>query len=492
MPKNRRPAAGLALSVVREALELEQTEVAEALEVTPGTVSDYERGKIAKTREETERLVARLGVSPWSLDVVFEGIAAVRRDGALESEALPIPLAKEARAALVRITAEAARGTLEILVERTLVAQAQADRQFARRTWEMFERGHPQWTSDAKRLRESIERLPDFATWAFADLLADRSLATAPELPKVALVLGELALRAAEGAAAGPVFLAHLQAKALATIGNARRVLGFLPDSERAFLEARKLWPVGAKSPGDILTEARLFDLEASLRRDQRRFAEAHALLDRAYSLTPEGSARGRHLLIRSSVFEQQGYPEGSIDALRKSLAEFGNDCPTHQRMGSLLLLAVNLDHLGRPSETLEVIPLARQLAIEVGSGPNLLRLLWLEARAWTALGKHKEAITPLEQVRREFVSRGNLLDVAFVSLELAAIYLEEGRTADTRRLALELSRVFATLGITPERLAAVWLFLESAVEEEATAELARQAAAALSTTFPNRAVLRG
>ncbi len=491
MPKNRRPDTGLALSFVREILELEQTDVAEILGVTPGTVSDYERGEITKSREETERIAAKVGeVSPQAVDLVFEAITAVRHADGYGPQHLPIPISKATRAALARLGAEAFRQIQETLLERTLVAQVQADRRQAKRAWEKFETAHPKWNSDPKGLRRAIENLQTFATWAFADLLADKSLATAPERPKIALVLGELALRAAESAKASAIFLDHLQAKALATIGNARRVLGFLPDSERAFLDARKLWPEGAPSPGNILTEALLFDLEASLRRDQRLFGDAHRLLDQAYSLTPSGPARGRHLLIRSAVFEQEGNYEGSIGSLRKALSEFGEDYPIHHRIGSLLNLAVNLDHLGRHAETLEVIPIARQLAGEAGSEPNLLRLLWLEARTWAALGRRKEAIAPIEQVRRGFAARGNLLDVAFVDLELAALYLEEGRRADTRQLALELTDVFLTLGIKRERLAAVWLFLESAVKEAATAELARQAAAELRASFPRRAVL--
>jgi tetratricopeptide (TPR) repeat protein len=476
---------------VREVLELEQTDVAEILEVTPGTVSDYERGEITKSREETERIAAKFAVSPQSLDVVFEGIAAVRRDGGRDAALLPIPIAKAARAALARVGAQALRQIQENLLEKALAIQVHVDRRHAQWIWGKFEHAHPKWNSDAEVLRRSIEREPRFATWAFAELLADRSLATAPELPKIALVLGELALRSAEGATASAIFLDHLQAKALATIGNARRVLGFLPDSVRSFLDARKLWPEGAPSPGNILSEALLFDLEASLRRDQRLFADAHTLLDQAFVLTPAGPARGRHLLIRSSVFEQQRDAEGSIGALRQSLAEFGEDCPMHRRMGSLLLLAVNLDHLGRHTESLEVIPMARHLAIEVGSDPNLLRLLWLEARAWAALGRRQEALAPFDQVRRDFKARGHLHDAALAGLELAILYLEEEQTAATRELATELTVVFRDMGIVREKLVAVWLFLESAEREAATVELAKQAAAALRAYFREQAVFK-
>lgn len=486
--KKRRPDSGLVLSFVREVLDLEQTDVAAILEVTPGTVSDYERGEITKSREETERIMAKIGgVSPQATDLVFEAISAVRRDHGRSPSLLPIPISTKALAAVARLGAEAYRQIQENLFERTLLAQVQSDRRRAQRAWERIERDHPTWNSDPKNLRRAVEHDPKCATWAFADLLAEKSLATAPELPKVALVLGELALRSAEGSSASTIFLSHLQAKAWATIGNARRVLGFLPDSERAFADARTLWPEGVPSPGDILTEALLFDLEASLRRDQRLFSEAHERLDRAFALTPDGPARGALFLKQSSVFEQQGNAEGSIGALRHALEEFGADCPVHQRMGSLLLLAVNLDYLGRHAETLEIIPMARQLAIEVGSGPNLLRLLWLEARTWAALGRRQEALERFDQVLRDFKARGHFHDAALAGLELAVLYLEEEQTVETRELAVELTAVFGGMGIAREKLAAVWLFLESAQRESATPEIARQAAAALRAYLRER-----
>ncbi len=480
MPKHRKPVTGLALSFIREALELEQTEVAGVLGVTPGTVSDYERGQSTKTREEVERLVAKVGVSPQAVDVVFEATTAVRRDGGLDPPLLPIPISQVARAALGRTQAEAAREVKEALLDQMLIAQVTSDRRRAQRTWKTVERQHPATSSDTEGLRRAVEGAPGFATWAFADLLAERSLATAPERPKVALVLGELALRAAEGAAADPTFLDHLKAKSWATIGNARRVLGDLHDAERAFLDARRFWPVGAPSQGGLLSEARLFDLEASLRRDQRLFDDAHALLDQAFALTPEGPARGRLLVQRSAVFEQQGNFEGSISALRLAVPTLGEEFIGRPRLGVLFNLALNLDHLGRSAETLALIPEVRALAAAFRRDTDLLRVHWLETRARIALGERQGADLSLDQIRRDFKARGLLHDAALAGLELAILYLEDDRTAETQKLSVELTAVFRGMGIEREQLAAVWLFLESAEKGVATAEIARQAAAAL------------
>lgn len=64
---------------------------------------------------------------------------------------------------------------------------------------------------------------------------------------------------------------------------------------------------------------------------------------------------------------------------------------------------------------------------------------------------------------------------MALVLLEEAILLLEEGRTAEVKALADELAKVFAENGVHREALAALRLFQETAVQDEATAELARQ-----------------
>jgi len=63
---------------------------------------------------------------------------------------------------------------------------------------------------------------------------------------------------------------------------------------------------------------------------------------------------------------------------------------------------------------------------------------------------------------------------VALALLETAILLLEEGRTADVKVLARELTRVFASNKVHQEALAALRLFQEAAERDEATAGLAR------------------
>jgi phenylpyruvate tautomerase PptA (4-oxalocrotonate tautomerase family) len=65
--------------------------------------------------------------------------------------------------------------------------------------------------------------------------------------------------------------------------------------------------------------------------------------------------------------------------------------------------------------------------------------------------------------------------DVALALLEEAVLLLEEGRAAEVKALAEELTEIFAENGVHREALAAVRLFQEAAATEEASAELARR-----------------
>ena len=80
-----------------------------------------------------------------------------------------------------------------------------------------------------------------------------------------------------------------------------------------------------------------------------------------------------------------------------------------------------------------------------------------------------------LEQVRREFTVRAIPYDAALSSLELAVLYLEEGRSQEVKTLAREMAPIFQAQGIAREALAALSVFLEAAQRETATLEMVKR-----------------
>jgi hypothetical protein len=66
---------------------------------------------------------------------------------------------------------------------------------------------------------------------------------------------------------------------------------------------------------------------------------------------------------------------------------------------------------------------------------------------------------------------------VAQVSLDLAGLYLEQGRTDEVRRLAVETMPVFVSLNVQRELMVAWSLFRQAADRESATVQLLQEVA---------------
>jgi prolyl-tRNA synthetase len=101
--------------------------------------------------------------------------------------------------------------------------------------------------------------------------------------------------------------------------------------------------------------------------------------------------------------------------------------------------------------------------------------VVWLRGRIQAGLGRSREAQVLLAQARQGFDQRNMSWDVALALLEEAVLLLEEGRAAEVKVLAKELTTVFESKGVHREALAALRLFKEAAEHEAATAELARR-----------------
>ncbi|HEV2853273.1 MAG TPA: tetratricopeptide repeat protein [Thermoanaerobaculia bacterium] len=307
-----------------------------------------------------------------------------------------------------------------------------------------------------------------------AERLCAESVRAAAHRADRAMELAKLALRVADLAPGSEPWRSRLQGYAWTFVANARRVQGDLPGAEEAFARADRLWKAGAPADPGVMNGFRPLDLKASLRRHQGRYDESLELLDQALAGSPP-SAAGRILLKKAFTLEQKGDYERALEVLSEaeSLLD-GRDDP---RTPAILSFnrAVNLCHLGRYDEARALLPGLRELAVGLGNELDVIRGLWLEGRVAAGLGRREEALPALEQVRRYFTRKQIAYDAALASLELAVLYLEEGRTGEVRMLAEEMLWIFNAQGVHQKALAALRLFYEAAKREEATVELARK-----------------
>jgi tetratricopeptide (TPR) repeat protein len=135
----------------------------------------------------------------------------------------------------------------------------------------------------------------------------------------------------------------------------------------------------------------------------------------------------------------------------------------------------VTLDHLDRCAEIEHRLPEVRALAERLGEELDLTRTVWLQGKAHAGLGRPAAAVAAFGQAREVFRRRELAYDYALVSLDLAVLFLEQGRPAQVTALAEEMLWIFTAQGIEREALSALRLFCDAARNEMATVDLARR-----------------
>jgi tetratricopeptide (TPR) repeat protein len=118
----------------------------------------------------------------------------------------------------------------------------------------------------------------------------------------------------------GPGLVADFQARAWAEVGNAYRVSEQFELAEAAMVHAQRLLEEGT---GDLLLLARLADIKASLRSDQRRLGEALDLLEAVHDLYLQAGnlhLAGRALLSQGIISNYDGNSREAVQLLTKAL----------------------------------------------------------------------------------------------------------------------------------------------------------------------------
>ena len=345
---------------------------------------------------------------------------------------------------------------------------------------------------EAKELFAALQDLPfeeqlarvlddeSFQTWGLCQLLLGRSLEAGFEDAAKAVNHAELAVKISQNLedTYDPHWVLDLRARAQACLGNARRVLGELRSAEAAFLDADRL--LGRSMTGNDLVHAEVLHLKASLRRDQRRFDEAIALLSEArtiYDDSQNSHGVAQTLLKEAKVLEESDDVEGAVRVLSGLV---GHLDPDHEPQLALYA-RYNLVHcltLARHYQEAErLIPELKDLFVRQARPLALLRLHWTEGKIALGLDRTGEAEEAFREVQREFLARGMGYDAALVSLDLAILYAREGRTAELKRLAAEMAPIFESRDVHREAMAAFLMFRNACEEERVTVELATKLA---------------
>jgi tetratricopeptide (TPR) repeat protein len=252
--------------------------------------------------------------------------------------------------------------------------------------------------------------------------------------------------------------VADLRCRALVELSNAHRVSDQLEEAHQTLGEAAEYYIQGTE---DELLGARLFDVMASLHADSREFDIACEALDTVHAVYckyGDFHLAGRALISKGLYTGYRGQAQEAIKMMQDGLALIDRDRDSALVFAAAHNLAYLLSECGKFREARQLIWQNRRYYEESAGKVNLLNLRALEGRINVGLDELERAEQAFSEVKQGFESANLPYKAALASLELAMVWIHQGRTAEARTLVLDTAQVFIDLKIHREALAAVLL----------------------------------
>lgn len=316
-----------------------------------------------------------------------------------------------------------------------------------------------------------------FRSPELARLLVDRSFACLPQDPRGSLDFATLALAVAEGSGRPGMGEAH--ALALGYQGNALRALGRLPEAGGCFERARGLIRRGVAAGesreviADLHVYAKLAWFEGMYHRELGQWAAAEERLNRAalfFTIVEDLDGVNRVALSLAALYVRSGNVPDALEAVTNLLKHLS------ERKEPRLYWITRFNYAGYLVEA-ELYETAKKELRACLSSPGFprdaftdRRVAWLGGRIDYELGDLAAAEPKLAAVRAGYLEEGSGINMALASLDLALVYLAQGRTAELKRTAEELTLIFGANDVHTEAMTALILLQEAVRQEQVTA----------------------
>lgn len=353
----------------------------------------------------------------------------------------------------------------------------------------------PHWREEAARTARNLaeaprhphgvlglpRETPDEFRWSWVETLLRTVPAERYRDPQkmylLALAAEGQARRLRESGLYPPALAADLHARALCELANAARVNEDLDTANRLLNEAARAQREGTCDP---LLLARIGEIGASLRKDQRRLDVAVEALDtagRLYREAGETHLAGRVLITKGICTAHLGCSKEAAEILQEGLAAID---PARDPQ---LAVSGRYNYIHSLADCAQYRKASRFL-LESGLGEafaaeplNLLKLRWLEGRIHAGLGRLEKAEAALAAARAGFFEKNQHYDAALAGLDLLGVWLRQDRAAEARALAEDVLETFNDLGIQSEALKALRYLREACRRQAATPALVQTVA---------------
>lgn len=323
----------------------------------------------------------------------------------------------------------------------------------------------------AARRAQRIERArARYRSRAVAELLLEESRRLVREQPSESRSIAGLVDRVVlwTPGAVDQDWARALRVRAHAWIANTYRVELDLRAAERSFGEVR------ARMAHEVVNEAvhaEVASLEASLRIEQGRYEEARRLLDQAavfYRACGCRTSLARTLIQRALLEDALGDLTAAAAAQQQAIEVLrGGDEPQLVR-DSIVNLALFLVGDGKADEAAELLSRQAEVLTE-GRMWDQPEVQVIRGRIALAQDREGEAEELFLAARAELIRKGDAVRAAVASLDLAVLYLAQGKTADLRRMARLMGSILESAELESEALAAVVLFQRAVAAESVT-----------------------
>lgn len=331
------------------------------------------------------------------------------------------------------------------------------------RAWKNVRPLVKRWKEDQARLGRGLEWLAaspagfsgltapqrqSLVPWVHVEVLLQRSFEERYRSPSRMLDDADRAKYVAERIEKtpyGPGFLEDLRSRAWAELANAYRVNELYGSATKAFLQARRILEQGT---GDLVLEAHIDDLEASLYKDLRWFDKACALHDEAYAAYRQLGERhlsGRTLINKGITLGVMGKPKAAVQALRRGIALLSPDRDPNLLLAAQHDLVTALVNAGDLHEAVRLM-VQSGLREKLAHDPlKRIRLRWVEGTILAYQKRWGEAEQIYAEVRAQFREQKLEYVATMAGVDQAVVLLQEGRMREAHLLAYDLMVVFRT-----------------------------------------------
>ncbi|HEX6863739.1 MAG TPA: hypothetical protein VF414_13020, partial [Thermoanaerobaculia bacterium] len=306
------------------------------------------------------------------------------------------------------------------------------------------------------------------------DLLIEEAKALRHEEPEKMIEAADLAKKAAmrlDPRVYGPHIVADTRTRALAELANAYRTADRLSSAEAAMAQALSFLERGS---GDLHLAARISELAASLACDQRHFPEAHELIDRArliYHQLGDIHMAGRSLIKKSFFASCEGNAEEALAFVTEgfTLLDLKRDPSLGaSALQNTILYAVDAGHLKKAQHHLWN---AQNHGLLPDEEINRIKLRATSGEIFAGLGQLDRAETAFRTAKADFEDLGLIYVAGITGIDLAAVWMRQGRLEEVKGLAEKLADDFLNLNVKREALAAVLVLREACRKGTVTVE---------------------